>query len=104
MGFDPRPRRYLRNFYATQYTEPQRVAVAQLAMRAAAGSGRWQPEQIQPGRLVDHAVEAGRASECASSALELTPPRRAQAQTPIDRRSLGLSVRSPGAPLYKLKL
>ena len=68
MGFDPRPRRSVRNFYATQCTKPQRVAVAQLAMRAAAGSGRWQPEQIRPGRLVDHAVEAGRASECASSA------------------------------------
>jgi len=66
-GLPPTPT-LLRNFYATQYTEPERVAVAQLAMRAVGGSGRWQPEQIRPGRLVDHAVEAGRASECASSA------------------------------------
>lgn len=35
-GLIPRPRRSLRNFYATQCTEPQRVAVTQLAMRAAA--------------------------------------------------------------------
>jgi hypothetical protein len=40
-GLVPRPRRSLRNFYATQYTEPERVAVARPAMRAAAGSERW---------------------------------------------------------------
>jgi hypothetical protein len=40
----PPPRRSLRNFYATQYTEPERVAVAHPAMRAVGGSGRWQPE------------------------------------------------------------
>jgi len=64
-GFGPRPRRSLRNFYTTQYTEPERVAVAQPAMRAAVGSERWRPEQIHPGRLGGHAVEAGRASGCA---------------------------------------
>ena len=37
-------------------------------MRAAAGSERWRPEQTHPGRLVDHAVEVGRASGCALSA------------------------------------
>jgi hypothetical protein len=36
----PRHRRSLRNFYATQYTEPEWVAVAQPAMRAVADSGR----------------------------------------------------------------
>src|SRR3954463_4682003 len=58
----------LLKFDAMQYREPEQVAGAQLAMRTVGGSGRWQPEQIRPGRLVDHAVEAGRASECASSA------------------------------------
>jgi hypothetical protein len=36
-GLVPRPRRSLRNFYAAQDTEPERVAVAQPAMRAAGG-------------------------------------------------------------------
>src|SRR5256885_16666557 len=67
MGLPPTPT-LLRNFYAARYTEPERVAVAQLAMRAVGSSGRWPPEQIRPGRLVDHAVEAGRASGYASSA------------------------------------
>ena len=63
-----RPRRSLRNSYATQYTEPERVAVAQPAMRAVLGSGRWRPEQTRPGHLAVHVVEADRASGCASSA------------------------------------
>src|ERR1700737_4899240 len=67
-GLVPRPRRSPRHFYATQYTEPERVAVAQPAMRAAVDSEQWRPEQTRPERLVDHAVEADRASECASSA------------------------------------
>ena len=61
-GFGPRPRRSLRNSYATQYTEPERVAVAQPMTRAAAGSERWQLEQTRPGRLVDHAVEVDRGA------------------------------------------
>jgi hypothetical protein len=67
-GLVPRPRRSLRNFYATQYREPERVAVAQPAMQTGAGSERWRPEQTHPGRLVDHAVEVGRASGCVSGA------------------------------------
>ena len=39
-GLIPRPRRSLRNFYATQYAQPEWVAVAQPAMRAVADSGR----------------------------------------------------------------
>jgi len=39
-------------------------------MPVAAGSGRWQPEQTHPGRLVGHAVEADRAPGCASSVCE----------------------------------
>jgi hypothetical protein len=47
-GVWPRPRRSLRNFYATQYTGPERVAVAQPVMRAAAGyaartNSSWAP-------------------------------------------------------------
>jgi hypothetical protein len=64
----PRLRRSPRNFYASQYVEPERVAGAQPRLRAVGDSGRWQPEQIRPGRRVDHTAEAGRASECASSA------------------------------------
>jgi integrase len=37
-------------------------------MRTAVGSEQWRPEQIRAERLVDHAVAAGRASECASGA------------------------------------
>jgi hypothetical protein len=54
-GWPPTPT-LLRNFDATQYTEPERVAVAQLAMRAVGGSGRWQPEQIRPGADVARAA------------------------------------------------
>jgi hypothetical protein len=61
-GLVPRRRRSLRNSYATQYTEPERVAVAQPAIRAAAGSEQWRPEQTRPERLVDHAIEVDRAS------------------------------------------
>jgi hypothetical protein len=91
-GLVPRPRRTLSNFYATQYTEPQRVAVAQPAMRAAVGSEQWRPEQTRPERLVDHAVETDRASECASSAR--TASRSSCAHVAI-ARSLGASER-PG--------
>jgi hypothetical protein len=48
-----------------RYTQPERVVAERLAMRAALGSGRWQPEQTHPERLVDRAVEADRASGCA---------------------------------------
>jgi hypothetical protein len=64
-GLVPRSRRSLRNFYATQYREPEWVVVERPAMRAAAGSGQWRPERTHPGRLVDRVVEAGRASGCA---------------------------------------
>src|SRR5258708_14817694 len=52
-----RPRRFLRNSNSTRCTEPVPVAAARPGLRAAAGSERWRPEQIHPGRLVDHAVE-----------------------------------------------
>src|SRR6476659_1732963 len=84
-GFGPRPRRSLRNSYATQYTEPERVAVAQPARRAVAGSEQWRPEQIRPEHLVDHAVEADRASGCASdvrTASRSSSARVATAQSP----------------------
>ena len=64
-GRVPLPRRSPRNFYATQYTEPERVAVAQPAMRAAVGSEQWRPEQTRPERLAGLAVGADRASGCA---------------------------------------
>src|SRR5215218_2581242 len=64
-GYDPPALTIFTQLHATRCTEPEWVAVAQLAMRAVGGSGRWQPEQIRPGRPVDHAVEAGRLSGCA---------------------------------------
>src|SRR5436305_1903283 len=52
---------------ATRCTEPERVAAWQPEMQVAAGSVRWRPEQTHPGRLAGPAVEADRASGCASS-------------------------------------
>jgi hypothetical protein len=60
-GFDPPALTLLRNSNATRCTEPERVVDERPAMRAAAGSERWQQEQTRLGRLVVHAVEAGRA-------------------------------------------
>jgi hypothetical protein len=60
-GFDPPTLAALRNFDATQCTEPEREAVVRLAPRTVAGSGRWRPEQTHPGHLAGHAVGADRA-------------------------------------------
>ena len=90
-GFGPRPRRSLRNSYATQYTEPERVAVAQPAMRAAAGSEQWRPERTHPGRLVGHEVEADRAAGCASdvrTASRSSSAHVATAQSPRCQRTI----------------
>src|SRR6478736_7258611 len=95
-GIGPRPRRSLRNSYATQYTEPERVAVAQPAMRAAAGSEQWRPEQIRPEHLVDHAVEADRASGCASSARTASRSSCAGAATARSPRCQQTTVQRPG--------
>src|SRR5271154_4711222 len=51
--------------YAVHRTDM--AAAGQPAMRAAASSGRWQQEQTRPGRLAGLAVEADRASGCASN-------------------------------------
>jgi hypothetical protein len=45
-GFDPPTLAALRNFDATQCTEPEREAVVRLAPRTVAGSERWRPEQL----------------------------------------------------------
>ena len=94
----------LRNFYATQYREPGRAAVVQPAMRTGAGSERWRPEQTHPGRLVDHAVEVGRASGCVSGAqtasrsscahVAMSRSPRCQRATG-QRRGLGQRTKSP---------
>jgi len=55
-------------------------------MRAAAGSERWRPEQTHPGRLVDHAVEVGRASGCASGAQTASRSSCAHVATPRSPR------------------
>src|SRR6187551_362286 len=95
-GFGPRPRRSLRNSYATQYTEPERVAVAQPAMRSAAGSEQWRPEQTRPEHLVDHAVEADRALGCASSARTASRSSCARAATARSPRCQRTTVQRPG--------
>jgi hypothetical protein len=64
-------------------------------MRAAAGSGRWQPEQIRPVRLVDHAVEAGGASECAPSARTAS---RSSCAHVVTARILGVGERTGNIP------
>jgi hypothetical protein len=65
IGFDPPAGRALPPLRDTQGHE--RVAFAQPALRAAAGSERWPPAQTLPGHLAGHAVGADRASGCASS-------------------------------------
>ena len=64
-GYDPPALTLFTQLHATRCTEPEWVVVERPAMRAAAGSVQWQPERTHPGRLVDRAVEAGRASGCA---------------------------------------
>src|SRR6185436_8108324 len=60
-GYDPPALTLFTQLHATRCTEPEWVVVERPAMRAAAGSVQWQPERTHPGRLVDRAVEAGRA-------------------------------------------
>jgi hypothetical protein len=52
-------------------------------MQGAGGSGQWQQERTHPGRLLDHAVEADRASGCARGA-----DRCCRAGTFVDSASL----------------
>src|SRR6476661_1403554 len=95
-GFGPRPRRSLRTSYVTQYKEPEQVAVAQPAMRAAAGSEQWRPEQIHPEHLVDHAVEADRASGCASSVRTASRSSCAHVATARSPRCQRATAQRPG--------
>src|ERR1700743_2967089 len=67
IGFDPPILAALRNYDATQCTEPEREAVVRPGPRTVAGSERWRPEQTHPGHLAGRAAGADRASGCASS-------------------------------------
>jgi hypothetical protein len=61
-------------------------------MRAALGSERWRLERTHPGRLAGHAVEAGRASGCASGARTASRSscaHAATAQSPRCQRTSG---------------
>src|ERR1700722_1903621 len=60
-GFDPPALTLHASPTLQRRTKPGRVAVARPALRVAAGSERWRPEQIHPGHLVGRAVEAVRA-------------------------------------------
>src|ERR1700759_5803680 len=67
IGFVPPSLAALRNYDATQCTEPEREAVVRPVPRTVAGSERWRPEQTHPGHLAGRAAGADRASGCASS-------------------------------------
>ena len=56
VGFDPPMLAALRNFDATQCTEPEREAVVRLALRTVVSSGRWRREQTRPGHPTGRAV------------------------------------------------
>jgi hypothetical protein len=72
------------------------VAAERPAMRAAAGSDRWRPERTHPGRLVDRAVEAGRASGCALSARTASRSSCAPVATAQSPRYQRTTERRPG--------
>jgi hypothetical protein len=53
-------------------TEPEWVVGEPSAVRAAAGSGQWQPERIHSGRLVDHGPSFRMRFKCANHIFALT--------------------------------
>src|SRR5882757_1611309 len=74
-----------------------RTAVAERpATRAAADSERGRPEQIRPGRLVGHAVEADRVSGCASSVRTASRSSCAPAATAPSPRCQRTTGQRPG--------
>jgi hypothetical protein len=95
-GLAPDPGALYATATATQYTEHEQVAVVQPAMRAAVGSEQWRPERTHPGRLVGHAVEVDRASECVSSARTASRSFCAHVATARSSRCQRMTGQRPG--------